>query len=230
MSKYRQLSKTDVLFVAGENARTYHHTAGLVILESPARSPLEFDKFRRFVSKRVAQIPHFHWKLHEVPLSLDLPYWVEDENFSYDHHIKRIAVPSPGDREALGEVVAHLFSKHLDRSRPLWEMWFIEGLADGRVALLQKLHHCLMDGQGAAKLGEIMSDFRPNARPKKVDPEIANARPGETPDSWSLYSNTLSHLSRFPLHSQCFESPQLLPTCRADSSIYPSLKEHTVPA
>ena len=199
MSNLRQLNKTDVLFVAGENWRTYHHTAGLVILEKPAKSRLDFDRFRNYVIERVKQIPHFHWKLHEVPLGLDLPYWVEDENFSYDHHIKRIAVPSPGDRQALGEVVAHLYSKHLDRSRPLWEMWFIEGLEDGRVALLQKLHHCVMDGQGAAKLGEIMSDFRPNAKPKKIDPEIASARPGEVPDSWQVYTNTVTHLSRFPL-------------------------------
>lgn len=201
MSKYRQLSTTDVLFVAGENSRTYHHTAGLVILEHPAKSRLDFERIRNYIIERVGQIPHFHWKLHEVPLGLDLPYWVEDENFSYDHHIRRIAVPSPGDRQVLGEVVAHLYSKHMDRSRPLWEMWFIEGLEDGRVALLQKLHHSVMDGQGAARLGEILSDFRPNAKPKKLDPEIPNARPGEVPDTWQLYANSISRLSRLPLNA-----------------------------
>jgi len=149
----------DVLFIAGENDRTYHHTAGLVTLDTSATPQFDFDYFRRHTSERMDLIPHFRWKLQEVPLGRDLPYWVEDENFSYDNHFKRIAVPQPGDREALAEVASYIFSRHLDRSRPLWEMWYIEGLAGGRVAILQKLHHCMMDGQGMQKVGEQRSDF-----------------------------------------------------------------------
>ncbi|MBE9540647.1 MAG: wax ester/triacylglycerol synthase family O-acyltransferase [Proteobacteria bacterium] len=195
MSKLRQLTKQDVLFVGGETATVYQHTAGLVILDSGGRPDFNFRMFHEHVIERVGQIPHFHWKLHEVPLGLDLPYWVDDDNFSYEHHIKRIAVPSPGDRVALGELVAHLYSKHLDRSRPLWEIWFIEGLPDGKFAILQKLHHCMMDGQGASKLGEILCDFEPDAPPHKIDDSITGAKAGDTPSPWQQSLNTTAHFA-----------------------------------
>ena len=195
MSELRQLTRQDVLFVGGETARVYQHTAGFVLLDSSDRPDFNFKVFREHVIERVGQIPHFHWKLHEVPLGLDLPYWVDDDNFNYDHHIKRIAVPSPGDRVALGELVAHLYSKHLDRSRPLWEIWFIEGLADGKFAILQKLHHCMMDGEGASKLGEIMCDFEADAPPRKIDHSITSAKAGKTPSPWQQSLNTTAHLA-----------------------------------
>jgi WS/DGAT/MGAT family acyltransferase len=197
MAELRQLGREDILFVAGETDKVYQHTAGLVLLDSRECPDFDFQAFRRHVIERVSMIPHFRWKLHEVPLGLDRPYWVEDGNFRFDHHIKRIAVPSPGDREALGEVVAHLYSKHLDRSRPLWEIWFIEGLPEGQFALLQKLHHCMMDGQGAQKLGEIMCDFEPGAKPQEVEPAIADARAGAEPSQWQRSFNTAVNLSRF---------------------------------
>jgi diacylglycerol O-acyltransferase len=198
MSVLRQLSKQDVLFVAGESSAIYQHTAGLVILDTSAQADFSFDYFRERLIERVSLVPHFRWKLHEVPLGLDLPYWVEDENFSYEHHIKRIAVPSPGDRKALAEVASHLYSKHLDRSRPLWEIWFIEGLADGKFAILQKLHHCMMDGQGASQLGQILCDFEPDAMPRPVDKTIADARPGAKPERLQMSLATALNLARFP--------------------------------
>jgi WS/DGAT/MGAT family acyltransferase len=189
----------DVLFIAGENDRTYHHTAGLVTLDTSATPQFDFDYFRRHTSERMDLIPHFRWKLQEVPLGLDLPYWVEDENFSYDNHFKRIAVPQPGDREALAEVASYIFSRHLDRSRPLWEMWYIEGLAGGRVAILQKLHHCMMDGQGMQKVGELLSDFSPRGKKPKIESDIARDRPGAVPDQRQLTANMLRRWLQFPL-------------------------------
>lgn len=181
MSQTRQLTTDDTFFIGGETASVYQHTGGLVMLDASDRPDFGFAGFRQHLEKRLADIPHFRWKLHEVPLGLDLPYWVEDENFSFDNHIRRIAVPSPGDREALGELVAYLYSKHLDRNRPLWETWFIEGLPDGQFALLQKLHHCMMDGEGANKLGERLVDLEPDAPMRPVDPAISQAQPGTRP-------------------------------------------------
>ena len=198
MASVRQLDKQDMLFVAGETDVVYHHTAGLVILDTSACPDFNFEYLREKVIERIREVPHFRWKLHQVPLALDLPYWVEDENFRYENHFKRIAVPSPGDREALSEVVAHLYSKHLDRNKPLWEFWFIEGLAGGKCAVLQKLHHCMMDGQGASKLGELLCDFEPDAAPRAVDSSISGARAGEVPD-WLRQSATAAlHLAQFP--------------------------------
>ena len=169
------------------------------MLDTSAKPQFDFEYFRRHTSERMDLIPHFRWKLQEVPLSLDLPYWVEDENFSYDNHFKRIAVPQPGDREALAEVASYIFSRHLDRSRPLWEMWYIEGLEGGRVAILQKLHHCMMDGQGMQKVGELLSDFSPRGKKPKIESNIAREKPGAVPDQRQLSANALRHWLQLPL-------------------------------
>lgn len=199
MSSTKQMEKDGVMFVASETNKVYQHTAGLVVLDSSERPEFDFAHLRDFLIERISLIPHFRWKLHEVPMGLDRPYWVEDENFSYDHHIKRIALPSPGDRVALSEVVAHLYSRHLDRNKPLWEIWFIEGLEGGKSAVLQKLHHCMMDGQGASKLGELMCDFEPDPKSKKtVGESITNAKPGLVPSSLEQYTNTARYLMGLP--------------------------------
>jgi WS/DGAT/MGAT family acyltransferase len=199
MRKLRQLTPNEVLFIGGETDRVYQHTAGLVIVDGSDVPGYGFEAFRHHMETHILQIPHFRWKLHEVPLGLDLPYWVEDENFDLEHHIRRVAVPSPGDDRALAEVVSYLYCRHLDRQRPLWEIWFIEGLADGRYAFLQKLHHCTMDGEGASRLTEAMWDFEPDAPPRKIPPELADARPGEVPERWRQALNTAVHLSGTPL-------------------------------
>jgi WS/DGAT/MGAT family acyltransferase len=198
MANVRQLGKQDVLFIAGESDTVYQHTAGLVILDISTRPDFSFEYFRNKIIERIDLVPHFKWKLHEVPLALDMPYWVEDESFSYDHHIKRIAVPSPGDRQALSEVVTHLYSKHLDRNRPLWEIWVIEGLPDGKLAILQKLHHCMMDGQGASKLGEILCDLEPDAEPREIDAAITGAKAGAVPSQWQVSTTTARNMARIP--------------------------------
>lgn len=199
MNRFKQLTPEEVLFVCGETATVYQHTAGLIMMEAGNKAHLDFDAFKRHTAERLATIPQFRWKLHEVPFGLDLPYWVEDEKFSLDHHIRRIAVPSPGDREALGEVASHLYCKHLDRNRPLWKLWYIEGLAGGKSALLQKMHHCMMDGEGASKLGEIIWDFEPTGAHKEVDPAIAKAESGEVPEQWRLSLNAARRLASLPL-------------------------------
>jgi diacylglycerol O-acyltransferase len=198
MVSTRQVDREGMLFVAGETPEVYQHTAGLVILDTSECPGFSFEHLKNKIIERIDEVPHFRWRLEEVPLGLDMPYWVEDEDFSYDNHFKRIAVPSPGDREALSEVVAHLYSRHLDRSRPLWELWLIEGLEGGRFALLQKLHHCLMDGQGASKLGELLCDLEPDAAPRLLDSTIHDAQAGEAPDWLLMSATTAAHLARFP--------------------------------
>ncbi len=199
MANLRQLSKEEVLFIAGETHNSYQHTAGLAILDASAAPNFSFESFRERIIQRIEQVPQFRWKLQEVPMSLDLPYWVEDENFDYKHHFKRIAVPSPGDRVALAELVAHLYNKHMDRSKPLWEVWFIEGLADGKFAMLQKSHHCMMDGEGASQLSQVLSDLEPDAEPRPVDESITSARPGAVPSLWQMSANATLHLWSLPV-------------------------------
>lgn len=201
MRHLRQVDPQSVLFVSGENPSVYYHVSGLTMLDGHDRPGFGFEPFRAHIESRLAAIPQFRWRLHEVPLGLDLPYWVEDPDFDLDHHVRRIAVPSPGRREELGELVAYLYTRHLDRRRPLWETWFIEGLEDGRHAVFTKVHHCMFDGQAAAKLLELISDFEPDAAPRPVDATLADARPGEVPDRWQESFNTVRHMSEFPFRA-----------------------------
>jgi diacylglycerol O-acyltransferase len=198
MPAFTQLSKTDTLFVAGEGGSTYNHTAGLLLLDTSDQPGFDFNTFRARMIERLDLVPQFRWKLHELPLELDLPYWVEDENFTYRHHIKCIGVPAPGDLRALSDVAGHLFSKQLDRSKPLWEAWFIEGVAEGRCAVMLKLHHCMMDGQGAIKLLEILCSLSPDAAPAAVPEAIATAKAGATPTLRESSIRTYGHLMRLP--------------------------------
>ena len=199
MSLITQLSREDVMFVAGETDTIYQHVAALITLDGSDRPDFDFEHFRQQCMERVSLVPHFRWKLHSVPMGLDRPYWVEDPQFSFDHHIKHIALPSPGDKATLCEVVAHLYCKHLDRSRPLWEIWLIEGLEDGKYAYLQKLHHCMMDGEGAFKMIETICDFEPDPRqPKTVDKAISEARAGKVPTYTESSATAWRHFARLP--------------------------------
>jgi diacylglycerol O-acyltransferase len=199
MSVVKQLSREDVMFVAGETDTIYQHVAALNILDTKGRPDFNYEHFRQHCIERASLIPHFRWKLHSIPMGLDRPYWVEDENFSFDHHIKHIALPAPGDHNTLCEIAAHLYCKHLDRSKPLWEIWLIEGLAGGKYAYLQKFHHCMMDGEGAFKMIEILGDYEPDPPAgKKIDKSISDARPGEVPTIADQSSKAWSHLARLP--------------------------------
>lgn len=199
MTLITQLSREDVMFVAGETDTIYQHVAVLIVLDAADRPEFNFEHFRQHCIERVSLIPHFHWKLHSVPLGLDRPYWVEDEQFSFDHHIKHIALPAPGDKATLCEIASHLYCKHLDRSRPLWEIWLIEGLEDGKFAYLQKFHHCMMDGEGAFKMIETICDFEPDPiHPKTVDQAISGARAGKVPSYVERSSATWRHFAQIP--------------------------------
>lgn len=199
MNNIRQLTSKEVIFVGGETSSIYQHTGGLIILDPGRRKNWGFEQFRKHTETQIGQIPQFRWRLHQVPLGLDLPYWVKDEQFNIDRHVRKIAVPSPGDDAALAELVGFLYSKHMDRNHALWEAWFIEGLAGGRYAVFHKVHHCLMDGQGAARLMEYMFEDGPRAKPRKLSGELASAEPGEIPETWRKAVTAAWRLYSLPL-------------------------------
>jgi WS/DGAT/MGAT family acyltransferase len=131
-----------------------------------------------------------------VPFGLDLPYWIEDEELDLRKHIHRFALPAPGGSEELAKVAGHLFSIPLDRSRPLWEMVVIEGLQGGRVALLWKLHHCLMDGESGAGLVELLFDVVPEPSDRPLIPMEAVASPGAAPSLGQMLTRSVRNGAR----------------------------------
>jgi diacylglycerol O-acyltransferase / wax synthase len=162
----RQLSGMDVSFLNMETPTTYGHVSSLN-LYNPASAPggAGLDATKRLILERIDQLAPFRRRLVQVPLGLDLPYWIEDPNFDIDFHVRHHAVPPPGTPDQLAEVVARIVARPLDRSRPLWEMYIIEGVAGGMIAQLTKVHHAAIDGAaGAAMLATIL-DVDPNARP-----------------------------------------------------------------
>jgi len=146
-----RLSGLDASFLYLETPAQMMHVCGLVVID-PSTIPggYSFATFATELAERIKPIPSFRRKLRNVPLHLDHPVWVEDEDFDIDRHLHRLALPSPGGPKELADVCAHLAGIPLDRSRPLWEMWVIEGLPEDRIAVFSKMHHATVDGVSGA--------------------------------------------------------------------------------
>ncbi len=153
MASMNRLSGLDASFLYLESSTQLLHVCGVVMI-SPETMPeaYSFNSLKGAIGRRISAMPEFLRTLHTVPLHLDHPVWVVDEDFDIDRHVHRIAVPSPGGEEELAEIVGHLAGIPLDRSRPLWEMWVVEGLASGKIAVFTKMHHATVDGVSGANL------------------------------------------------------------------------------
>jgi diacylglycerol O-acyltransferase len=165
-----QLPGADSIFLALETPDAPAHVGGLTILDTSETPDFSFEKLLATVDERIRLEPRFTRKLLELPLGIDRPYLVDDSDFDVRRHIRRIGVPQPGGLRELAELASYLHSRALDRDRPLWEMWFIEGVEGGRCALLMKSHHCLMDGMAGAGLGELLCDLQPDPPPRAPAP------------------------------------------------------------
>ena len=152
----------DAIFLAMEKPTWHQHTGGLVVFDRTDAPEFGFEALMDLMRERLPLAPRFMCRVKEVPFGLDRPLWVRDRNFDVANHMHRIAVPSPGSPRELAALVGDLMGHQLDRRLPLWEMWFIEGLEDGRVALLAKTHHSMMDGASGQGLAEYMFDLEPH--------------------------------------------------------------------
>lgn len=152
----------DAAFLYGETPSWHMHVACLMILDPTEADDFSFEGLRQVTIDRLPALPQFRWKVVDVPFGLDRPGWVEETHFDPDFHIRRIAVPPAGGAAEVGDLVGRLASYQIDRRRPLWEMWVIEGLADGKVAVLFKIHHSIIDGSTGTGIAEIMLDTTPD--------------------------------------------------------------------
>jgi WS/DGAT/MGAT family acyltransferase len=155
----QQLSGLDNAFLVMEAGGQLGHVASLSFFDTEGLRGRSFrDVLEQTLEQRLHLLPPYRRRLVEVPLDLDRPYWIEDPNFDLDFHIRHIAVPPPGDDQQLSELVSRLHARALDRSKPLWEVYVIEGLANGRVALYSKIHHCTIDGVSGAEMTQVLLD------------------------------------------------------------------------
>jgi diacylglycerol O-acyltransferase len=197
----RQLTSLDAQFLAIESSRTYGHVGGLAVYD-PSTAPggtLGLPEICALVSERLHLLPPFRWRLVQVPLGLDLPYWTEDEDFDLDFHIRESAVPPPGEDRQLAETVARIFARPLDRSRPLWELYVIHGLEDGRVALLTKVHHAVVDGVSGNEILSVLLDPSPEGR--VIEPPAEDGPQGRSPGELEMLGRGLVGLARQPVRA-----------------------------
>ena len=167
-----RFSGSDAIFLSMERPTWHQHTGGLLIFDASEAPSFNFESFKRLVAERLPLAPRFVCRVKEVPFGLDLPLWVKDRNFDVSNHMHRVALPSPGGMRELAELAGDLMGHQLDRRMPLWEMWFIEGLEDGHVAVLAKTHHCMMDGASGQGLAEYLFDLEPNPSSPPPLPEV----------------------------------------------------------
>ncbi|NNE75021.1 MAG: wax ester/triacylglycerol synthase family O-acyltransferase [Acidimicrobiales bacterium] len=195
----KRLSGTDALFLSIEEPNWHQHLGGLVIIDATDSPDFSFLGVRELMLERMTLTPKFMWKLHEIPLKLDLPIWVDDDDFDVDNHLHHVALPAPGGHEELAALTGKILSRQLDRRRPLWEMWFIEGLPNSRVALLSKFHHCLLDGMAGASLATVLFDFEPDADPPHIPTGAEVERAGPAPSDAELLARASISAAATPL-------------------------------
>ena len=162
----RQLTSLDAQFLALENHRQTGHVAGLAILD-PSTAPggtLEVADIERLLTERLPLLPPLRWRLAEVPLGLDYPFWVDDHDFDLSYHVRELALARPGSDAQLAAQVARIIARPLDRARPLWELYLIHGLRSGHTAMLTKIHHAVVDGLSGAEIMGLLLDLTPEGR------------------------------------------------------------------
>jgi diacylglycerol O-acyltransferase / wax synthase len=188
-----RLSALDVSFLYLETPTTPMHV-GSVARFDPAGLPFDFEALCELVGRRIGLVPRYRQKVQWVPGHIANPVWVDDEDFDISYHVRRSALPKPGTDDQLRTLVARLQARPLDRSRPLWEMYLVEGLADGRFAVITKTHHAMVDGVSAMDIGTVILDVEPT--PRETPDEQWEPRP--TPSRVDLFAAAVGDTLRRP--------------------------------
>src|SRR4051812_4243256 len=153
-----RLSAVDAAFLHQESPTTQMHIGGGIVIEGP---PPPFVDLREHVRSRLPLVPRYRQKLAAPPLGLGRQMWIDDPAFNLDYHLRHTALPRPGGDDELRRLVGRLFAQRLDRTKPLWELWYVEGLTGGRMALVSKTHHALVDGISGVDLATVLFDLDP---------------------------------------------------------------------
>jgi diacylglycerol O-acyltransferase / wax synthase len=208
------ISGMDATFLYAETPTSPMNIGSVVVIEGS----LQFETFRDTVHSRLHMVPRLRQRLMYVPLSIDYPYWVDDPNFDLDLHIKHIALPKPGGWKQLRDIASQIFSEPLDQNRPLWSIYFVEGLEtvsqvpEGSVAIISRIHHVAVDGVGGAGLLGLFLDFMPDKNPI---PQPRPYSPKPLPNELSLILKSAMSFAQEPLKFPRLVSSTLSATLKA---------------
>ena len=183
------MSPTDASFLHIEGPNTPMHIGGVSIFEGPAPA---FERLEEMVASKLDAVPRYRQKVRFVPLALERPVWVDDPHFNLGYHLRHTALPAPGTEAVLRRTAARIFAQHLDRRKPLWEIWMVEGVSENRWALLSKVHHSMVDGVSATDLMTVMFDDTPPQPPEQA------WQPAPEPSNAELVLRSLTHLAASP--------------------------------
>jgi len=168
----------DATFLYVETPSNQTHMTGVLVFDpSTMKDGYSWDRMREFVKSRLGRAPAFTRKLARVPFDLAHPVWVEDPDFDMDAHLHRVAVPKPGGPRELADLAGQIAGWPLDRSRPLWDMWFVEGLEHGHIGLVAKMHHSTIDGVSGSNLMMHLFDLEPDPAPVETPPPPSERMP-----------------------------------------------------
>jgi WS/DGAT/MGAT family acyltransferase len=173
-----RLTSVDASFLTNESSSSHMHVGAILIFEGP---PPRYTDLVEHVRGRLPLVPRFRQKLVVPPLEAGRPLWADDVNFNLTYHIRHTALPDPGGEPQLKRLAGRVFSQQLDRSKPLWELWLVQGLERDRFALLTKTHHAMVDGISGVDIGTVLFDLEPVAEPAQVEDDwVPQPEPGTT--------------------------------------------------
>jgi diacylglycerol O-acyltransferase / wax synthase len=171
-----RLSGLDASFLHMEQGPAHMHVASVSVFEG---APPTHDELRDHIASRLHLVPRFRQKLRFVPFGQGRPVWVDDPQLNLDYHVRHTALPAPGSEQQLRNLAARIFSQRLDRSKPVWEMWLVEGLGSEHFAVIGKSHHCLVDGVSGVDISTVMYDLEPHPEPQPPPPWIPRPEPSD---------------------------------------------------
>lgn len=186
-----RMSPLDATFLHIEDGVNHMHIASCAIFEGP---PPPYDDLVALFRGKLPLVPRYRQKVRFVPGGVGRPVWVDDPHFRLDYHVRHTALPPPGDEQSLRNLMGRLMSQELDRHRPLWETWMVEGLADGSWALISKVHHCMVDGISGTDLMAVVLDASPDGSPSIAD----DWRPAPEPSDAALVRDALAEAMASP--------------------------------
>jgi diacylglycerol O-acyltransferase len=192
MASGDRLTGLDSSFLHLEDGPAHMHVASTLVFEGPAP---DYEEFREHIASRLHLVPRFRQRLRFVPFGQGRPVWVDDPHFNLSYHLRHTALPEPGSEQQLRTLAARVFSQRLDRGKPVWELWLVDGLHDGRFAVVGKSHHCLVDGVSGMDITTVLFDTDPEP-PSQPDPEAWT--PGPEPSDTQLLARALLERATTP--------------------------------